>query len=65
MGSELMAVLAGRVQLSIGFIFGLAGIAWLLAGVTPVVGLGAGLVMSPCRLVEHGQAFEGLAGQSL
>lgn len=40
-------VLEGRAELSVGFVIGLAGIAWLFAGVAPVVGLGAGLVMPP------------------
>lgn len=40
-------VLEGRAELSVGFVIGLAGIAWLFAGVAPVVGLWAGLVMPP------------------
>lgn len=56
---------AGAAELSFGFVFGLAGIAWLSAGVTPVVCLGAGLVMPPCGLVEDGQALKGLTGQGL
>lgn len=52
-------------QLSVGFVVGLAGIARLFAGVAPVVRLGAGLVMSPGRLVEDRKALEGLAGQGL
>lgn len=52
-------------QLSVGFVVGLAGIAWLFARVAPVVRLGAGLVMSPGGLVEDRKALEGLAGQGL
>lgn len=54
-----------RAELSVGFVVGLAGVARLLAGVAPVVRLRARLVMPPGRLVEHGQALEGLAGKSL
>lgn len=42
------AGLAGQAELSVGFVFGLAGITRLFAGVAPVVCLGAGLVMPPC-----------------
>lgn len=55
----------GQAELSVGFVFGLAGIARLFAGVAPVVCLRARLVVPPRRLVEHGQALEGLTGQGL
>lgn len=57
--------LLGQAELSVGFVSGVTGIAWLFAGVAPVVCLWAGLVMPPCRLVEDRQALEGLAGQGL
>lgn len=46
-GSEQSVGLAGQAELSVGFVFGLAGITWLFAGVAPVVCLGARLVMPP------------------
>lgn len=54
-----------RHKLSVGFVFGLAGVAGLFARVAPVVRLGAGRVVAPRRLVEDGQALKGLAGQRL
>lgn len=57
--------LLGQAELSVGFVFGVAGITWLFAGVAPVVCLGAGLVMPPRGLVEDRQALEGLTGQGL
>lgn len=54
-----------RHKLSVGFVFGLAGVAGLFARVAPVVRLRAGGVVAPRRLVEDGQALEGLAGQRL
>lgn len=63
--SQEKVLLASWAELSVGFVFGLAGITWLFAGVAPVVRLGARLVMPPRRLVEDGQTLEGLTGQSL
>lgn len=66
LGTQTRARLAGQAsELSVGFVFGLAGITRLFAGVAPIVCLGTGLVMPPRWLVEDRQAFEGLAGQGL
>lgn len=54
-----------RSSSSVGFVFGLAGITRLFAGVAPVVRLGAGLVMPPRRLVEDRQTLKGLTGKGL
>lgn len=52
----------GEGELSFGLVVGLAGVAWLFARVAPVIRLGDGLVVSPCRLVEDRQALERLTG---
>lgn len=62
---EAAGASGAAAELSVGLVFGLAGVARLFTGVAPVVRLGAGLVVSPRRLVEDGQALEGLAGQGL
>lgn len=64
-GSQGKALLASWAELSVGFVFGLAGITWLFAGVAPIVRLGARLIMPPRRLVEDRQTLKGLTGQSL
>lgn len=46
-GSQQRALLSCRAELSVGFVFGLAGITWLSAGVAPVVRLRARLIMPP------------------
>lgn len=54
-----------RHKLSIGFVFGLAGITGLFARVAPVVCLGARRIVTPGRLVKDGKTLKGLAGQGL
>lgn len=54
-----------RHKLSIGFVFGLAGVTRLFARVAPVVRLGARRVVAPRRLVKDRQTLKGLAGQGL
>lgn len=56
---------AGRAELSVSFVFGLAGIAGLFAGIAPIVRFGAGLVMPPRRLVEDGESLKRFTGQGL
>lgn len=54
-----------RHKLSVGFVFGLAGIAGLFARVAPIVRLRARRVVAPRRLVEDGQTLKRFAGKGL